>query len=675
MAAATRRGTESDAVSESDTERESARSMWRLYGEYGRPNAFYAIVGVVGTTLARLAGLVPAVVIGLTIDAVFLDQRPFRLPFVPSEWIPEADLSQLWLAVALVVGASVFGAAISWVQNWGWNAFAQRVQHALRVDTYDAMQALDMTFFDEKRTGEVMSILSNDVNQLESFLNDGISSALRITVMVGGIGVIMAGLNPQLALVSLLPLPALAAFTYLFVTTIRPKYAAMRQSVGALNSRLENNLGGIEVIKTEHAESYESERVRESSQGYFDANWDAITTRIKFFPGLEVISGVGFAVTFAVGGYWVLVGAPPFLSGVMSEGDFVTFAILVQQFIWPMAQFGQIINLFQRAEASADRVYGLLSREEREVDGENTDAPPLDVREGRVAFENVTFGYGRESEGAVLEAIDFDAEGGDFVGIVGPTGAGKSTLLKLLPRLYDVRKSGALSSQSESRRDSDDADEGVVTIDGQDVSAVSAASLRRAIGYVSQEPFLFYGTVEENIAYGTFDVTDREIEAAARAAEAHEFITNLPDGYDTVVGERGVKLSGGQRQRVVIARTICKDPAILVLDEATSHVDTETEALIQRGLSRLAAGKTTFAIAHRLSTIKRADQILVLDDGRIAERGTHEELLAREGLYANLWRVQAGEVEDLPTEFVERAIARTARIEAADLEADLGGEN
>lgn len=284
-----------------ETDTDGGNSMWRLYAEYGRDNASKGVVGVLGTVLARSLGLIPAFVLGLAIDAIFLDQRPFSLPLVPSEWIPTGADGQLVFAIGLIVGATVLGAAVTWAQNWGWNAFAQHVQHALRVDTYEAMQGLDMGFFDERQTGELLSVLNNDVNRLESFLNDGISSALRIGSMIVGIGAIMLVINPQLAAVALLPVPVLALFTYVFVKRIRPKYAAMRESVGTLNARLENNVGGMQVIKTETAEDYEAERVEGASQGYFDANWDAITTRIRFFPGLRVISGVGFALTFAVG--------------------------------------------------------------------------------------------------------------------------------------------------------------------------------------------------------------------------------------------------------------------------------------------------------------------------------------------------------------------------------------
>jgi ATP-binding cassette subfamily B protein len=257
----------------------------------------------------------------------------------------------------------------------------------------------------------------------------------------------------------------------------------------------------------------------------------------------------------------------------------------------------------------------------------------------------VSFGYGEDDP--VLDDVSFGVDGGDTVALVGPTGAGKSTVMKLLLRMYDPQ-------------------EGAVRIDGQDLRDVQIPSVRRAIGYVSQETFLFYGTVRDNIAYGTFDATDEEIRAAAEAAEADQFIRNLPEGYETMVGERGVKLSGGQRQRVAIARAMLKDPEILVLDEATSDVDTETELLIQRSLDELTADRTTFAIAHRLSTIRDADTILVLEDGRIAERGSHDELLAEDGLYANLWAVQAGEIDELPDEFVERAMQRRAQTDADD---------
>jgi ATP-binding cassette subfamily B protein len=272
---------------------------------------------------------------------------------------------------------------------------------------------------------------------------------------------------------------------------------------------------------------------------------------------------------------------------------------------------------------------------------EDPDADDLAVEDGEVVYEDVSFGY--DAEETIVNDVSFDVDGGDTLALVGPTGAGKSTVLKLLLRMYDVN-------------------EGAIRIDGTDLRDVSLPSLRQAIGYVSQDTFMFYGTVKENIAYGTFDVDDEDIVEAAKAAEAHEFITNLPEGYDTEVGERGVKLSGGQRQRISIARAVLKDPEILVLDEATSDVDTETEMLIQRSLDDLTEDRTTFAIAHRLSTIKDADKIVVLEDGEIVERGNHDDLLDEDGLYAHLWGVQAGEIDGLPPEFIERAARQTASV-------------
>jgi ATP-binding cassette subfamily B protein len=629
-----------------EKQRENAEDpMRRLFSVYGRPNIGSVIVGVVASIAARLLDLLPPIVLGLAIDAVFRDEAAFSLWLVPEAWIPANETAQFWVLIGIIAGAFTLGAAFHWIRNWGFNSFAQNIQHSVRTDTYDTMQRLNMGFFADKQTGELMSVLSNDVNQLEKFLNDGLNSAFRLGVMVLGIGGVLLYYNWQLALIALLPVPIIAGFTYLFVGVIQPKYARVRSSVGTVNSRLENNLGGIQVIKSSNTESYESDRVEEVSTEYLDANWSAIKTRIKFFPSLRLLSGFGFVVTFIVGGLWVFTGtAPGPLSGELSVGTFVVFILFTQRFIWPMAQFGQIINMYQRAHASAERIFGLMDEPDRlEVD---PDAEALEMRDGNVEYDGVTFRYDDE-EKPVVRDIDFTVEGGETLALVGPTGAGKSTVLKLLLRLYDV-------------------DEGAIRIDGQDIREVTLRSLRQHIGYVGQDTFLFHGTVRENIAYGTFDADEEAVVEAAKAAEAHEFITNLPDGYETMVGERGVKLSGGQRQRVSIARAVLKDPEILVLDEATSDVDTETEMLIQRSLDRLTADRTTFAIAHRLSTIKDADTIVVLEAGEIAERGTHAELLENGALYAHLWGVQAGEIDELPEEFIQRAAKRRAQTEAGD---------
>ncbi|MFB6072239.1 MAG: ABC transporter ATP-binding protein [Halobacterium sp.] len=619
-------------------------AMYRLFDEYGRDNWVAAVVGIVASVVARVLDLVPAIMLGYAVDA-FLRGTSF-LPFLPASLRPATRTGELYAAAGVIAGAFLVGAGFHWLRNWGWNSFSQHIQHAVRTDTYDKMQRLNMDFFATKQTGEMMSILSNDVNRLERFLNDGMNSTFRLSVMVVAIGVVLFTKNWQLALITMLPVPVIAWFTYQFVEKIQPKYADVRSSVGQMNSRLENNLGGIQVIKTSNTESYESERVDDVSQGYFDANWGAIAIRIKFFPALRIISGVGFVLTFLVGGYWVLVGPPPMMSGTLSPGDFVVFIQLSQQFVWPMAQFGQIINMYQRARASSERIFGLMDEPSRIE--ENPDAAELDVDDGDVVYDDVTFGYDDEP---IVSDISFEVDGGETLALVGPTGAGKSTVLKLLLRMYDV-------------------DEGEIRIDGQDISEVTLPSLRQHIGYVSQDTFLFYGTVVENIKYGTFDADEEDVVEAAKAAEAHEFIQNLPEGYDTKVGERGVKLSGGQRQRIDIARAILKDPEILVLDEATSDVDTETEMLIQRSLDRLTEDRTTFSIAHRLSTIKDADKIVVLEGGEIVERGTHEDLLAEEGLYANLWGVQAGEIDELPDEFIERAAERQARTDVDEADVD-----
>ncbi|MFC7073592.1 ABC transporter ATP-binding protein [Halovenus rubra] len=620
--------------------------MKRLFRDYGEPYWWAGLTGILASIFARVLDLLPPLFLAVAIDAIFTEEASYAeaLPFggnTLEPYIPNEQIEQFWFTIGLLAVIFIFAAVFHWIRNWGFNYFAQHIQHDVRTDTYDKMQALNMDFFADKQTGEMMSILSNDANRLERFLNDGMNSFFRLSVMVVGIAVLLFAYNWQLALVTMAPVPLIAIFTFIFIKLIQPKYAEVRSMVGKLNSRLENNLGGIKVIKSSVTENYESDRVNEVSDDYLGANWGAINIRIKFFPGLQLLSGLGFVLTFLVGGLWVLEGPPGPFSGELRAGTFVAFILYSQRFIWPMAQFGQIINMYQRARASSARIFGLMDEPDRLE--QRSGAEDLDVTDGAVEYNDVSFGY--DDEETIVDDIDVTVNGGETLALVGPTGAGKSTVLKLLLRMYDV-------------------DKGEITIDGQDLKDVRLRSIRQSIGYVSQDTFLFYGTVEENVKYGTFEASRREVIEAAKMAEAHEFIKNLPDGYDTEVGERGVKLSGGQRQRLSIARAILKDPDILILDEATSDVDTETEMLIQRSLDKLTQNRTTFAIAHRLSTIKDADQILVLEGGEIVERGTHGELLDNGGLYAHLWGVQAGEIDELPDEFIERAQRRQARIEA-----------
>jgi len=623
-----------EEISLSDTD-SIDRPMFELYNRYITMQKKPVIFGIIFSIGSRILDLLPPLLIALAIDAIFLNEAAYNLFLIPDSVTPQSKGNQLVLTVLIVTSAFSVSSAFHWVRNWGWNVLAQRTQHNMRTDAYDSMQKLGMPFFAEHQTGQMMSVLSNDANRLERFLNDGLNSFFRLLVMVIGIGGILVFLNWQLAIIALLPIPILVLFTTKFIQVIEPKYEKVRSSVGDMNSRLENNLGGMRIIKTSTTEEHESGRVEDESSSYLNAQWDAIKTRIKFFPGLRLTSGLGFAATFGVGGYWVLNGPPLFLSGSLSPGEFTVFVLYTQRFVWPVSQFGQIINKYQKARASARRIITLV---DMEPDVVTPDSPEyLRGVEGEVVYDDVTFGY--EDDTDVLDSISFKANPGETVALVGPTGAGKSTILKLLLRMYDI-------------------DSGSITIDGVDLRDMDPRNIRGNIGYVSQNPFMFEGSVMDNIKYGNFDVTDQEAIEASKAAQAHGFVTNLTDGYDSIVGERGVKLSGGQRQRIAIARAILQDPGILILDEATSDVDTETEMLIQKSINQITEDRTTFAIAHRLSTIKDADKIIVIEDGDVSESGTHEELLDAEGTYANLWYVQAGEISMLSEDYIEQASNR-----------------
>ncbi|MFT4922490.1 MAG: ATP-binding cassette subfamily B protein, partial [Haloarculaceae archaeon] len=353
------------------------KPMRRLFTEYGRDHAGYFAIGAVSSIFSRLLDLLPPIFLAVAIDAIFESDSGFSILLVPESWLPTTQSGQLWLTAGLIAGAFGLAAVFHYTRNWGWNRFAQGVQHEVRTDTYDKMQRLNMDYFADKQTGELMSVLSNDVNRLERFLNDGLNSVSRLVVMVFGIAGILLWLKWELALIALLPVPLIAFFTKKFIEIIQPKYAEVRSTVGSLNSRLENNLGGIQVIKTSNTEPYESERVDDVSRDYYDANWDAISTRITFFPGLRLLSGLGFVITFLVGGLWVL-------QGQLTTGTFVAFILYTQRFIWPVAQFGQIINMYQRAYASAERVFGLMEMPDRIA--EDDDAQQLAVDDGDVEY-------------------------------------------------------------------------------------------------------------------------------------------------------------------------------------------------------------------------------------------------------------------------------------------------
>ncbi|WP_252697850.1 ABC transporter ATP-binding protein [Natronosalvus vescus] len=613
------------------------RPLWRLFFEYGPGRLHWFAIGMVANFIAQMSSLIPPLILGAAIDAIFAGDGAYSLPVVPNAWLPATEMAQFWFSVSAIAAAFIAVGIGTWIYGVSANLFAHEVMHSVRVDCFTKMQNLDMTFFDDKQTGEVMAVLNDDTRNLEMFLDNALVNSLRLLVMVGGITAILFLLNWQLAFVTLVAVPAMFVFTLWFMRVVEPRYVRQRSAVARLNTRLENSISGVGLTKTTSSEEHEVGRVRKASKRFFDDTMAVLKLSYLYRPGMELLAGLAFAATFLVGGWWIAMeSAPGPMTGTLQVGEFVTFLFLTQFIVAPLAEVSNIVDQYENAKASSERVFGLMDIPVYVTDPDD----PVDLErvDGRVEYDDVTFSYatdearalGKDLEGdeeLIVEDVSFVADPGDTVALVGATGAGKSTLLKLLLRLYDV-------------------DDGEVRLDGHDVRSLRIDDVRRAVGYVSQDTFLFDGTIADNIRYGNFDASDDAVEEAARAAQAHAFIEGLEDGYDTRVGERGIKLSGGQRQRVALARTVLQDPEILILDEATSAVDTKTEFMIQQSIDRLTEDRTTLAIAHRLSTIRDADTILVLEDGRVVERGDHETLLAADGRYATLWEAQAGNLDE-----------------------------
>ena len=549
--------------------------------------------------------LAPPILIGMAIDVVTYKEDSMLADFgYPDPY------DQFLILVALTVVIWVLESLFEYWFGVLWRNLAQNAQHELRMDAYEHIQNLEMQWFSGQTTGGLMAIMNDDVNQLERFLDQGANDLLQVATTVIVVGAVMFILAPSVAIYAILPIPIIVGGSFMFQRRIGVRYAKVRKEVGDLNALLNNNLSGITTIKSFTAEEREVERVGAASRSYRDANRDAIRLSASFVPLIRMAILFAFTANMLVGGWLALEGS-------LSIGAYSIIVFITQRLLWPLTRLGQTFDLYQRAMASTDRVLNLLDTPIGLVEGDIE----LDEANGEINFDSIEFSYPeRES---VLSGVSLSIEAGETIGLVGSTGSGKTTLVGLLLRFHDPLQ-------------------GSVSLDGNDVKELKLASLRGSISLVSQNTTLFPGTVRENILYGRPSASEEEVLEAARIAEATNFINELPEGWETDIGEDGHRLSGGQRQRLAIARAVLKDAPILVFDEATSNVDNETEAALQRSIERISTDRTTIIIAHRLSTVRNADKIAVLDSGKITELGKHEELVDADGLYSRLWSVQTG---------------------------------
>ena len=561
--------------------------------------------GILYSILNKLFDLAPPVLIGIAIDIVVEGSDSF----LGSLGI-EDRREQLIVLAFLTFIIWALESTFDYVAAVTWRNISQDVEHSLRTDTFKNVLGLDLQYFENKSSGRLMAVLNDDVNQLEKFLDTGANKLLQTLTTVVVIGGTFLYISPLIAIFAFIPIPIIIFGSFKFTKTIASRYTRIRNAIETLNANLSNSLSGVLTVKSFNREEKEFNRILSSSTEVKSANYHAIKLSAAFIPIIRIAILFGFTATLLIGGFMAL-------DGEINVAMYSVLLFITQRLLWPLTELGDTFDLYQRAMASFKRI-NALKNTQPDIQNGSIEAGSI---EKFISLEDVNFSY--VDNFPVLNDVSINIKKGSTTAIVGSTGSGKSTLIKLLLRLYDVKA-------------------GKIKFDDKDIRDLNIHSLRKTIGLVSQDIFLFEGTVFENIAYGNLEASNDDIWKAAKLSESDEFINLLPNKEDTIVGERGQKLSGGQRQRISIARAILKNPEILILDEATSAVDNETEAAIQRSLDTLKEGRTVIAIAHRLSTIRNADIIYVLEKGEIVESGTHEELVKVKKVYANLWDVQTG---------------------------------
>lgn len=578
------------------------KSLRRLL-EYSKKYQSDFVWGTIFSATNKFFDIAPEILIGIAIDVV----ANKKASFVAQMGFAEPE-QQIYFLAALTLGIWVCESIFEYLFMLKWKGLAQKIQHEARIDLYKHIQNLDMAFFEDRSAGALVTVINDDVNQLERFLNGGANSLIQVMTAIVLIGGVFFYLSPQIAAFAFLPMPFIVFGAFYFQKKAEPLYADVRQKVSDLAGRLTANVSGMATIKAFTNEVRELKALENSSDAYLQSNQQAIRVSSAFIPIIRMAILAGFICTFVLGGLKTL-------HGELNVGFYGVLVFLTQRLLWPLTNLADTVDLYQRAMSSVDRILDIL---QTPIQIQSSKSLSVELDQD-IIFKNVSFDYPHRK--GILKNINIQIQAGKTTAFVGATGSGKSTLVKLLLRFYDTTS-------------------GQIVVGKHPLPDIDLQKLRSQIGWVSQDVFLFHGSLKDNISYGSNTVDDILLKKVAKLTYVDEFAQNLPQKYETLVGERGQKLSGGQRQRIALARAVLKDPKLLILDEATSAVDNETESLIQKSLEIVAQNRTTILIAHRLSTVVKADRIYVIENGEVVESGTHDELLKGNQTYSRLWSLQ-----------------------------------